>query len=890
MEPQGDEASAVRSFICAAIVEATLTDEQRRIEELHQRKLQEQLEMIRSEVLRYRELVQRDEEAVKIEQDNVKSKEANLKSLKQVNVLLTEKASVLEKQLEEEEKTSVDQLAKDIGARRRWRRKAKRPYDIENTEKRIAELQEACAAKEAAERACDEELRKLRAEQDRATQDKLNAFVVELAKLYVQCASKGNEVQKLQDEVGQLKSAVARLENKARAQTQDKASEVTRPLQLRPVGETPQNKPCSTSLDAPTSSHFEALSIPSTSKQSVAMGAPKRLEKGSPPQCATPSLSPLLMPPPSRALVRPRSTTGGHQLDSSTLLGNLESFFQSAHSPKSPAAQKRPVSSTFGDSGTTAPPCKQPRSGDSGASSSAPASKPARQHPQVPPNERTLSSLAVRTTSVPADAQHKNNSAPVQTQVISSQCAAANATLSFGKQALSKTPQDKHPVAASSVGYHTPSPRDQTSVRHGRQQEELTLHRAQASQPSADQRSLIELSTAGPSRTAQREPLLQSLATSFLLSNEMRVDGPPRTAQPARPSDDQQTVEEMNLPGPSNLAQREPAKSLATSAKWIMGLQEQRSHQAPHFSQSGWQVMEQMGLPVPNVVQGAPARAVSVSAKWGMGLQEQQSHRTAHLPQSASGQQQTSAQMCLPGPSRVTQKQEASHPSTAPLKKSRGLQEPRPVVQPPKEGHVFEGTATTNIFQAEHTRPAQSPVKSPNWDTQDTQSPEHGEVPKPTDSQSSKESPSEFSFGAAALSPEASGEDAGYTLFGEDDDSEQDGGFLAMAGTVAFGKHIYVIGGYDGRGQVTSVERYDTDLDVWEMVAPLNTRRSALSAAVLDGKIYALGGYDGQEYLSTVEVYDPTMNVWTTGPPMPSCKSGQASCSSPAPCVLHKVL
>ncbi|XP_054931256.1 kelch-like ECH-associated protein 1B isoform X1 [Dermacentor andersoni] len=110
------------------------------------------------------------------------------------------------------------------------------------------------------------------------------------------------------------------------------------------------------------------------------------------------------------------------------------------------------------------------------------------------------------------------------------------------------------------------------------------------------------------------------------------------------------------------------------------------------------------------------------------------------------------------------------------------------------------------------------------------------------------------------------------------------------AGTVAFGKHIYVIGGYDGQGQVSSVERYDTDHDIWEMVAPLNTRRSALSAAVLDGKIYALGGYDGQEYLSTVEVYDPATNVWTTGPPMPSCKSGQASCSSPAPCVLHKVL
>lgn len=109
------------------------------------------------------------------------------------------------------------------------------------------------------------------------------------------------------------------------------------------------------------------------------------------------------------------------------------------------------------------------------------------------------------------------------------------------------------------------------------------------------------------------------------------------------------------------------------------------------------------------------------------------------------------------------------------------------------------------------------------------------------------------------------------------------------AGTVALGKYIYVIGGYDGLGQVSSVERYDTELDVWDMVAPLNTRRSALSAAVLDGKIYALGGFDGQEYLSTVEIYDATTDKWAMGPSMPSCKSGQASCTSPAPCVIHKV-
>ncbi|KAL1469297.1 hypothetical protein MTO96_004999 [Rhipicephalus appendiculatus] len=395
MEPRNYEASGVRSLIGAAIVEATLTDEQLSIEEQHQRKLQEQLEVINAEVQRYRELVQRDEEAVKIAQENMKSQEANLKSLKQVNVSLKEKASALEKQLDEERKISAEQSAKLEASRKRtekrFRRvkeleeKAKRPYDIENTERRIAELREGNATKEAALRACDEELKKLRAEKERAAQDNLNAFVIEIAKLYVQCASERKKVEVVQDEVEQLKSTKARLQNKARAQTQEKASEVTQPLQLRPVGETPQNKPCSTSLDEPTSSHFEALAIPSTSRQSTTVEAPKRLEKGPPPQCSTPSLSPQLMPPPSRAPIRPRSTSGGRQLDPSMLLGTLQSFFQSACLPKPPASQRKSVSTPFGDSGTTTPPCKQPRFGDGGASPSAPASKPARQHPQIPP-------------------------------------------------------------------------------------------------------------------------------------------------------------------------------------------------------------------------------------------------------------------------------------------------------------------------------------------------------------------------------------------------------------------------------------------------------------------------------------------------------------------------
>lgn len=54
-------------------------------------------------------------------------------------------------------------------------------------------------------------------------------------------------------------------------------------------------------------------------------------------------------------------------------------------------------------------------------------------------------------------------------------------------------------------------------------------------------------------------------------------------------------------------------------------------------------------------------------------------------------------------------------------------------------------------------------------------------------------------------------------------------------------QYIYVVGGYDGEYQLKTVERYDTERDVWEFVAPVKAARSALSVSVLDNKLYALG-------------------------------------------------
>lgn len=54
-------------------------------------------------------------------------------------------------------------------------------------------------------------------------------------------------------------------------------------------------------------------------------------------------------------------------------------------------------------------------------------------------------------------------------------------------------------------------------------------------------------------------------------------------------------------------------------------------------------------------------------------------------------------------------------------------------------------------------------------------------------------------------------------------------------------QYIYVVGGYNGSQQLASVERYDTERDTWELVAPVHVARSALSLTVLDNKLYALG-------------------------------------------------
>ena len=68
------------------------------------------------------------------------------------------------------------------------------------------------------------------------------------------------------------------------------------------------------------------------------------------------------------------------------------------------------------------------------------------------------------------------------------------------------------------------------------------------------------------------------------------------------------------------------------------------------------------------------------------------------------------------------------------------------------------------------------------------------------------------------------------------------------AGAAAIGKCLYIIGGYDTKTRLKSVEKLDlTEKNPqWESVTPLLFRRALPAVCVHDNKIYVCGGFDGK--------------------------------------------
>ncbi|KAL4127305.1 hypothetical protein QTP88_011481 [Uroleucon formosanum] len=75
---------------------------------------------------------------------------------------------------------------------------------------------------------------------------------------------------------------------------------------------------------------------------------------------------------------------------------------------------------------------------------------------------------------------------------------------------------------------------------------------------------------------------------------------------------------------------------------------------------------------------------------------------------------------------------------------------------------------------------------------------------------------------------------------------------------------VYTVGGFTGTSVLRSVEYYNPSLDIWTEVATMSTCRMGASVAVLDGKLYAVGGYDLIDILKCAESYEPSAGVWTS--------------------------
>ena len=105
--------------------------------------------------------------------------------------------------------------------------------------------------------------------------------------------------------------------------------------------------------------------------------------------------------------------------------------------------------------------------------------------------------------------------------------------------------------------------------------------------------------------------------------------------------------------------------------------------------------------------------------------------------------------------------------------------------------------------------------------------------------------------------------------------------FLKFHAAVTLQGCLYVIGGKgEDNKRVSTVQRFNPDTNLWQVVAPLSSPRSSV-CAVADGQyLYAIGGVgDTVKRLDTVERYDPRNNTWEN---LPSTLARRASAGGAA--------
>ena len=89
---------------------------------------------------------------------------------------------------------------------------------------------------------------------------------------------------------------------------------------------------------------------------------------------------------------------------------------------------------------------------------------------------------------------------------------------------------------------------------------------------------------------------------------------------------------------------------------------------------------------------------------------------------------------------------------------------------------------------------------------------------------------------------------------------------------------LYVTGGETDRGSVAnSVCVYNPQTDTWTPLASMSTARRNNASAAVGGKLYVFGGRDASGPLSTAEVYDPASDSWASVSSLTSARSSMVA-------------
>uniref|UniRef100_A0A1A8C284 Kelch-like 23 n=1 Tax=Nothobranchius kadleci TaxID=1051664 RepID=A0A1A8C284_NOTKA len=85
--------------------------------------------------------------------------------------------------------------------------------------------------------------------------------------------------------------------------------------------------------------------------------------------------------------------------------------------------------------------------------------------------------------------------------------------------------------------------------------------------------------------------------------------------------------------------------------------------------------------------------------------------------------------------------------------------------------------------------------------------------------------------------------------------------------SVSLHNKLYLVG-----GQTTVADCYDTERDEWRPISVMKERRMECGAAVINGCIYVTGGYSYSKgtYLQSIEKYDPELDSWEIVGTLPS--------------------